>query len=68
MRKPVCLAVLGISIVVAAVSLGVTLTRYLGLRAYSPKGTAQAAAPPPDATSPPRRRSSGTTSSPPGTG
>ena len=46
MRKPVYLAVLGISIVVAAVSLGVTLTRYLGLRAYSPKGTAQAAATP----------------------
>ena len=44
MRKPVYLAVLGISIVVAAVSLGVTLTRYLGLRAYSPKGTVQAAA------------------------
>ena len=42
MRKPVCLAVLGISIVVAAVSLGVTLTRYLGLRAYSPGGAAQA--------------------------
>src|SRR5659263_320010 len=46
MRKPVCLVILGISIVVAAVSLGVTLTRYLGLRAYSPKGTAQAAATP----------------------
>ncbi|HEX7519622.1 MAG TPA: type II secretion system protein N [Candidatus Deferrimicrobium sp.] len=46
MRKPVCLAVLGISIVVSAVSLGVTLTRYLGLRAYSPKGTAEAAATP----------------------
>ena len=45
-RKAVYLAVLGISIVVAAVSLGVTLTRYLGLRAYSPKGTAQAAATP----------------------
>ena len=44
MRKPVYLAVLGISIVVAAASLGVTLTRYLGLLAYSPKGTAQAAA------------------------
>jgi hypothetical protein len=42
MRKPVCLAVLGISIVVSAVSIGVTLTRYLGLRAYSPKGTTQA--------------------------
>jgi Type II secretion system protein C len=46
MRKPVYLAVSGISIVVAAVSLGVTLTRYLDLRAYSPKGTAQAAASP----------------------
>ena len=46
MRKPVYLALLGISIVVAAVSLGVILTRYLGLRAYSPKGTAQAAATP----------------------
>ena len=44
MRKPVYLAVLGISIVVAAGSLGVSLTRYLGLLAYSPKGTAQAAA------------------------
>jgi len=46
MGKPVCLAVIGISIVVSAVSLGVTLTRYIGLLAYSPKGTAQAAAPP----------------------
>ena len=46
MRKPVYLAVLGISIVVAAGSLGVSLTRYLGLLAYSPKGTAQAAATP----------------------
>ena len=46
MRKPVCLAVLGVSIVVAAVSLGVTLTRYLGLRAYSPGGAAQAGATP----------------------
>jgi len=44
MRKPVYLAVVGFSIVVAAGSLGVTLTRFLGLRAYSPKGTAQAAA------------------------
>ena len=44
MRKPVYLTVLGISIVVAAGSLGVSLTRYLGLLAYSPKGTAQAAA------------------------
>lgn len=46
MRKPVHLAVLGISIVVAAGSLGVILTRYLGLLAYSPKGAAQAAASP----------------------
>jgi type II secretion system protein C len=46
MRKPVHLAVLGISIFVAAVSLGVTLTRYLGLRAYSPKAPPGAAAPP----------------------
>jgi hypothetical protein len=46
MRKPVYLAVVGISIVVAAGSLGVILTRYLGLLAYSPKGAAQAAASP----------------------
>lgn len=42
MRKPVCLALLGVSIVVAAVSLGTILTRYLGLRAYSPKVAARA--------------------------
>jgi len=35
---------MGISIVVAGASLGVVLTRYLGLLVYSPKGTAQAAA------------------------
>jgi general secretion pathway protein C len=46
MRKPVYLAVLGISIVVSAISLGVTLTRYLGLRAYSPKAPPRAAAAP----------------------
>jgi len=46
MRKPVHLAVLGISIVVAAVSLGMTLARYLSLRAYAPKVAARAAAPP----------------------
>jgi hypothetical protein len=46
MRKPVCLAVIGVSIVVAAVSLGATLTRYLGLLAYFPKGEARAAATP----------------------
>ena len=46
MTKPVYLGVLGISIVVAAVSLGVTLTRYLGLLAYSPKAPPAAAAAP----------------------
>jgi hypothetical protein len=46
MRKQVYFAVLGISIVVAAGSLGVGLTSYLGLLAYSPKGPAQAAAVP----------------------
>ena len=46
MRKPVYLAILGFSIVVAAVSLGVTLTRFLGLLAYSPKGTGRPAAAP----------------------
>jgi hypothetical protein len=45
MRKPAYLALSGISIVVAAVSLGVTLTRYLGLRAYTPKAPPGAAAP-----------------------
>ena len=40
MRKPVYLAVLGVSIVVAACSLGVALTRYISLLAYSPKGAA----------------------------
>ena len=44
MRKPVYLAVLGISIIVAAASLGVTVTRYLGLLGYSPKGAAHAVA------------------------
>ena len=46
MKKSVYMTVLGISIVVAAVSLGVALTRYLGLLAYSPKGAARAAAAP----------------------
>jgi hypothetical protein len=46
MRKPVHLAILVFSVVVTGVSLGVTLTRFLGLLAYSPKGTAQAAATP----------------------
>ncbi|MEK6696115.1 MAG: type II secretion system protein GspC [Candidatus Deferrimicrobiota bacterium] len=44
MRKPAHLAILGISIVVAAGSLGMTLTRYLSLRAYAPKAAARPAA------------------------
>jgi general secretion pathway protein C len=47
MRKPAHLAVLGISIVVAAGSLGMTLARYLSLRAYAPKTASRAAAPVP---------------------
>jgi general secretion pathway protein C len=43
MRKPVHLAVLGISIVVAAGSLGVTLGRYFSLRAHAPKAAVRAA-------------------------
>jgi len=46
MRKPVHLAVLGISIAVAAGSLGMTLTRYLSLRAYAPKTAARPVAAP----------------------
>jgi general secretion pathway protein C len=46
MRKRVHLAVLGISIVVAAGSLGMTLSRYLSLRAYAPKAAARPAAAP----------------------
>ncbi|MBE0606042.1 MAG: PDZ domain-containing protein [Deltaproteobacteria bacterium] len=46
MRKPVHLAVLGISIVVAAGSLGMTLSRYLSLSSYAPKAAARAAAAP----------------------
>src|SRR5512143_879383 len=41
MRKPAYLVVLGISIVVAAGSLGMTLSRYLSLRAYAPKAVAR---------------------------
>jgi type II secretion system protein C len=48
MRKPVHLAILGISIVVAAGSLGMTLTRYLSLRAFAPKSAARPAAVPPE--------------------
>lgn len=46
MRKPVYLAVLGISIVVAAGSLGMTLARYLSLRTYAPMVAARPAAAP----------------------
>ena len=46
MRKPVHLAVLGISIVVAAVSIGMTLSGYLSLRAHAPKTVARPAAAP----------------------
>ena len=46
MRKPVHLAILGISIVVAAGSLGMTLTRYLSLRAFAPKAAARPTAVP----------------------
>jgi general secretion pathway protein C len=46
MRKPVHLAALGISIVVAAGSLGMTLSRYLSLRAYAPKAAAGPTRPP----------------------
>ena len=53
MRKPVHLAILGVSIVVAAISLGVTLTRFLGLLAYSPKGTGRPAAAPASPAVPP---------------
>jgi len=47
MRKPIYLAVLGVSIVVAAGSLGMTLSRYLSLRAYAPKAPTRASAAPP---------------------
>ena len=49
MRRPLYLAIVGVSIVVSAVSVGTALTRYLSLRTYSPKappGTAVAAVEP----------------------
>ncbi|MCR4309069.1 MAG: hypothetical protein NUW14_03445 [Deltaproteobacteria bacterium] len=52
MRKPVHLAVLGISIVVAAGSLGMTLARYLSLRAYAPKVAARPTAAPAERVAP----------------
>ena len=36
-RRPFFLAIAGVSIVVSAVAIGATLTRYLSLRSYSPK-------------------------------
>jgi general secretion pathway protein C len=53
MQKPVYLGVLGTAIVVSAVSLGVTLTRYLSLRAYSPKAPTGSAGAPAESASPP---------------
>lgn len=44
MRKPVYLAVLGTSVVVSAVSLGIVLTNYIGLRSYSPRAPQRTAA------------------------
>jgi general secretion pathway protein C len=58
MRKPVHLAILGVSIVVVAGSLGMTLTRYLSLRTYAPKSAARPAAAPAERvvpTSPPEQ-------------
>ncbi|MEW6720185.1 MAG: type II secretion system protein GspC [Thermodesulfobacteriota bacterium] len=43
MRKPVFQGVLGVSILVSAVSLGVMLTRYISLRAYAPKAAPKSA-------------------------
>ncbi|GAB4240146.1 MAG: hypothetical protein OHK0028_18200 [Deltaproteobacteria bacterium] len=48
MRKPVYLGVLGISIVVGAVSLGIAVTRYLGVRAYNTKTSSRSAVLPPE--------------------
>jgi len=48
MRKPVFLGVLGGAIVVSAVSIGITLTKYLSLRAYSPRPPGRSATAPAD--------------------
>jgi len=48
MQKPVYFGILGGAILVSAVSLGITLTRYLALRAYSPKPPARMALAPAD--------------------
>lgn len=52
MRKPVYLGVLGISIVVGAVSLGIAATRYLAVRSYAPKESALPAPAPREAAAP----------------
>jgi len=44
MHKPVYLAVLGTSVVVSAVSLGIMLTKYIGLRSYAPRAPQQRSA------------------------
>lgn len=46
MQKPLQLAILGISIVVAAGSLGMTAAKYLSLRSYAPKAAVRPAAAP----------------------
>jgi len=49
MRRSLYLAIVGVSIVVSAVAVGATITRYLSLLSYSPKapqGTASVAAEP----------------------
>ena len=43
MQKPVFQGILGVSIAVSAISLGIMLTRYLALRSYSPKAPAASA-------------------------
>src|SRR5512145_1427459 len=53
MRRQSYLAIVGISIVVSAASLGTTLTRYLSLRAYSPKTPAGSAVALAESVSPP---------------
>jgi len=53
MRKPVYLGVLGMAIVVSAISLGATLTRYLSLRSYAPKSPPGTAGVPQDSAAPP---------------
>ncbi|HEX9204298.1 MAG TPA: type II secretion system protein GspC [Candidatus Deferrimicrobiaceae bacterium] len=53
MRKPVYVGALGVAIVVSAVSLGATLTRYLSLRSYGPKSSPGTAGAPQESVAPP---------------